>query len=211
MRFQGPAAIVLILAGCAPAVPDSGAGVGFDNYDRARLAREAQLTGQAQTAPATTSADASVTGSATTDTAAAAAPGDTTTPRPAGISDEQNFAAVTGRETIESDRQRLEKQAAQYVVIKPKPLPQRTGTQGPSVVEFALSTSNKLGEPLYPRSSFMAQRRYERNCAKYTSPERAQEDFLRMGGPQKDRRGLDPDGDGFACAWDPAPFRKAVR
>ena len=26
---------------------------------------------------------------------------------------------------------------------------------------------------------------------------------------ERDRMGLDPDGDGFACAWDPAPFRLA--
>jgi hypothetical protein len=29
---------------------------------------------------------------------------------------------------------------------------------------------------------------------------------LARGGPDKDPRGLDPDGDGFACGWDPAPF-----
>ena len=31
--------------------------------------------------------------------------------------------------------------------------------------------------------------------------------FLEAGGPKRDRKGLDPDGDGFACAWDPRPFR----
>ena len=49
-----------------------------------------------------------------------------------------------------------------------------------------------------------------RACAAYSSPDRAQEDFLASGGPERDRKSLDPDGDGFACAWDPAPFR-AVR
>ena len=26
-----------------------------------------------------------------------------------------------------------------------------------------------------------------------------------------EERGLDPDGDGFACSWDPSPFRNAVQ
>ena len=37
----------------------------------------------------------------------------------------------------------------------------------------------------------------------------AQIEFLERGGPARDRLGLDPDGDGYACAWDPTPFRKA--
>ena len=40
---------------------------------------------------------------------------------------------------------------------------------------------------------------------------RAQIDFLAKGGPERDRLGVDPDGDGYACAWNPAPFRAAVR
>ena len=39
----------------------------------------------------------------------------------------------------------------------------------------------------------------------------AQEAFLAQGGPQSDRKGLDPDGDGFACDWDPRPFRAALQ
>ena len=50
----------------------------------------------------------------------------------------------------------------------------------------------------------------QRNCADYRTPDEAQRDFLTRGGPERDSRGLDPDGDGFACGWDPAPFRAAV-
>jgi hypothetical protein len=39
----------------------------------------------------------------------------------------------------------------------------------------------------------------------------AQEAFLAAGGPERDRNNLDPDGDGFACWWDPEPFRRAMR
>lgn len=54
------------------------------------------------------------------------------------------------------------------------------------------------------------QAKAQRNCAGYASPDQAQIDFLANGGPQRDRKGLDPDGDGFACGWDPSPFRSAV-
>jgi hypothetical protein len=42
------------------------------------------------------------------------------------------------------------------------------------------------------------------------SDDLAQEAFLSEGGPERDRLGVDPDGDGFACRWDPTPFRRAA-
>lgn len=48
-------------------------------------------------------------------------------------------------------------------------------------------------------------------CAKFSSPDLAQEAFLSAGGPDRDRKGLDPDGDGYACSWDPRPFRTALQ
>jgi hypothetical protein len=48
-------------------------------------------------------------------------------------------------------------------------------------------------------------------CAKYASPDLAQQAFLERGGPERDRLGVDPDGDGFACSWDPRPFRTALQ
>jgi hypothetical protein len=125
------------------------------------------------------------------------------------ISDEQNFQAVSSRETIQSDAERLAENRAQYVVIQPTQVPQREGGNGASVVKFALATNNAVGQQLYSRSGFNAQARFERNCAKYSHSDLAQEAFLNNGGPQRDREGLDPDGDGFACFWDPAPFRAA--
>ncbi|WP_234822439.1 hypothetical protein [Palleronia aestuarii] len=130
--------------------------------------------------------------------------------RNVGISDEQSFEAVSARETIESDAQRLARQAAAYTVIRPTAVPRRSGAEGPNIVSFALSTSNRVGEPLYRRGG-IGGGRGQRACARYPSPDLAQEAFLEQGGPQRDRLGLDPDGDGFACAWDPAPFRAARR
>ena len=41
------------------------------------------------------------------------------------ISDEQNFEAVSERETIESDAERRKQQSAKYVLVKPVAIPER--------------------------------------------------------------------------------------
>ncbi len=46
-------------------------------------------------------------------------------------------------------------------------------------------------------------------CARYPTPKAAQIAFIARGGPQADPLGLDPDGDGFVCGWDPRPLREA--
>ena len=126
------------------------------------------------------------------------------------ISDEQDFSAVAARETIESDAERIAQQRAQYEVIAPTALPQRSGNTGPSIVQFALSTTHAPGVQMYKRGSLF-QKNPLVTCAKYASPDLAQEQFLAKGGPEKDREGLDPDGDGFACGWDPRPFRTVLQ
>ncbi|EYD76502.1 hypothetical protein Rumeso_01923 [Rubellimicrobium mesophilum DSM 19309] len=128
-----------------------------------------------------------------------------------GISDEQDFQAVSSRESIESDAARRAQQAAQYQVLQPQALPAPPADTGPNIVQYALSAPNSVGQPWYSRFVLFAREgRAERNCAKYRTADEAQRDFLARGGPDKDSLGLDPDGDGFACAWDPAPFRAAV-
>lgn len=128
----------------------------------------------------------------------------------ATISDEQDFDAVAGRETIESDKQRIERNRAQYQIDQPTALPQRAGDSGPNIVQFALSANNPRGTQVYKRSSLQLTNS-DKACAKFASPDLAQEAFLANGGPVKDRKSLDPDGDGYACGWDPAPFRAAVQ
>ena len=129
----------------------------------------------------------------------------------AGLSDEQSFDAVAGRETIESDAQRRAAQAAAREQIAPTALPERPANTGPNIVEYALNAPNVKGQEWYSRSILSGQGRFLRNCADYPTPDDAQRDFLARGGPERDRRGIDPDGDGFACGWDPAPFIQAVR
>lgn len=127
----------------------------------------------------------------------------------AGISDEQDFAAVSSRESIESDAARLAGYRANYEQAQPEALPERPAGSSASIVQYALSTTNSIGQSVYQRSALSGEARAQRNCSRYTSADFAQIAFLESGGPQRDRYGIDPDGDGFACAWNPAPFRAA--
>jgi len=241
------------LAACEPAVPDSGAGVGFGNYGDYLAQREAELRGRqgaslppasaisseplsavpvsAQPLDAGTSArvDPAATGSdnpedIARETQAAlnasalnsgVPPLQASPSNPApeavgsfGISRENDFDAVDAQRSIEADKQRMAQVRAQYEQVQPTALPSRTDT-GPNLVSYALQTTNQPGQQLYRRVTLGSQSRYARNCGKYPSPDLAQSDFLKSGGPEKDRKGLDPDGDGFACSWDPRPFRAA--
>jgi len=126
------------------------------------------------------------------------------------LSDENDFEAVSNRQTIESDAERLALNRMQYVLIEPTELPVRPGTDIPNVVEYALLTSNPVGVPLYSRSGLVSDYSHLYRCGQYTSSTAAQEMFLKRGGPKRDWLGLDPDGDGFACTWDPSPFRLAL-
>lgn len=228
----------LSVAGCVTQpVPDSGRGVGFgtaEDFARQQAARDAALAGsgsttfdapppvQTQAIPSSELAAAGIGArqpqqpqsqqigaplSALDPNRGQAAVPASNNP---GISDEQDFSAVTSRESIESDAQRRAAQAAARQVIQPTAVPDRPTNAGPNIVQYALAAPNRLGQEWWSRSIFSGQRRFERNCAGYNSPDAAQRDFLARGGPERDPRGLDPDGDGFACGWDPAPFLQAA-
>ncbi|TDE33821.1 hypothetical protein [Antarcticimicrobium sediminis] len=263
MRFLPMALILGGLSACAPAVPDSAAGVGFYNSIEAQRAREAALSGTATmpgvAAPAAVSstplsAAGTVSAQGQTQTASAGATltsgdsmatrGDSASdiaaetaaalraaqsnsgempvqasplnPAPAminnaGISDENDFQAVANRETIQSDADRMARNRQMYQEIEPTAIPGRPGDDQPNIVAYALQTKNPRGAQLYSRGGLNLQGRHARNCAKYGSADLAQMAFLSKGGPKRDRMALDPDGDGYACAWDPAPFREAVK
>ena len=78
-----------------------------------------------------------------------------------------------------------------------------------NIAAFARSTINKKGESIYARRSFQTFDNWT-ECAFFDTNENAQRFFLRTGGPKLDLKNLDPDGDGFACAWDPAIYRQLV-
>lgn len=225
------------LAACAPTLPDSGAGVGFNDYDSYVAEREGQLAGAAlPPAQAVSSEPLGGTlpqdGMATSDDPASLAAdtqaalrasalnsgvppvqADPSNPAPEavntfGISRENDFGAVDAQRTIQDDKQRLASVRSQYQQVQPTALPSRTAA-GPNIVAYALSTTNDPGQQIYSRGPLSSASRSARNCAGYASPDLAQTDFLQGGGPERDRKGLDADGDGFACSWDPRPFRAA--
>jgi len=120
------------LVACTPTVPDDTSGVGFGSYDEyqeARIVRDRQLQNGS---PVVTGPLAAEQGGPQTEaqaTAAAAvaaiqpggqAPVQTASvdPNNVAISDEQDFDAVSSRQTIESDAQRRAQQSAQYQVVQ---------------------------------------------------------------------------------------------
>lgn len=202
----------LALAACTPQAPnDVVQGVGFDDPTtlEARRAREEAVSGS-PIPDGPVIADETSGNVGLPESSVASAPAERPSPggNP-GISDEQDFSAVSDRESIESDRERLERLREEYQVVQPEALPTRPGSGEPNIVAFALSTSNRVGEKIYNRSNLNGAAKFTRACARYGSADQAQLDFLESGGPERDRKGVDPDGDGFACFWDPAPFRAA--
>lgn len=125
------------------------------------------------------------------------------------ISDEQDFDAVAARESIESDAERLARMQAARVVIAPTAIPDRPADIGPNIIDYALATTHDVGERRHTRRPITAAR-HQRSCLAFRSADLAQEWFLQNGGPGRDRQGLDPDGDGFACDWNPAVYRAAA-
>lgn len=128
-----------------------------------------------------------------------------------GISQENDFSAVAEQRSIESDAERIARTRQARAEVAPTALPPRPADASPNVVNYALSTSHPKGTRVYSRAGLNLVARAQRACAKYPSPDQAQIAFLEKGGPERDRLGLDPDGDGYACAWDPTPFRRAVQ
>lgn len=88
------------------------------------------------------------------------------------------------------------------------------GPSGLNIVlaEYAMSSDNRVGERRYRRNPFARLGRGgDEACAAFSSNEEAQLLLLEAEGPERDLHGLDPDGDGFACGWDPEPYRTALR
>lgn len=194
------------------AAPVSSAPLGAEPADPAMRPLPASVT-DAVNGPSQMSGDIAVQQSAV-GSGVAPPVADPNTPPPeavsrTGISAEQDFEAVSATRTIESDAQKIAANRAQYTLVQPTELPTRPGTNQPNIVEYALRTNHPVGAQLYSRSGLRAAQRQAEACARFTSPDQAQIEFLSSGGPARDRRGLDPDGDGFACSWDPEPFRKA--
>jgi hypothetical protein len=91
------------------------------------------------------------------------------------------------------------------------PLPEGMSVLGANVVAFALSTAARRwvnGSIPASRSASAAARCAVRD---FRTTDLAQDWFLTNDGPERDRAGLDPDGDGFACNWTPERYREEAR
>lgn len=82
---------------------------------------------------------------------------------------------------------------------------------GANVIAYALRTTHAVGTERHTRRNPLRWQLWERNCLQFADQNTAQEAFLAAGGPERDRHNLDPDGDGYACWWDPEPIRRAMR
>lgn len=127
-------------------------------------------------------------------------------PRSAGVSEQQFTPQPFG---TPQQNTLVERDFVPQVRVSESELSQ--GTSGPNLFVYALSTTHTVGQARYNRANPLRWRRWEAACARFPSQDLAQEAFLAAGGPERDPEHLDPDGDGFACWWDPAPFRQAAR
>jgi hypothetical protein len=93
---------------------------------------------------------------------------------------------------------------SQLVVMQPGPLP--ANPQGVNIALFAAQTTNAVGERRYQRTGG-TRIAGAGTCSRFRDADAAQRAFLSGGGPERDRYGIEPDGDGFACSWNPAPYR----
>ncbi len=94
------------------------------------------------------------------------------------------------------------------IVAGSVPPPSEDG--GANLMAYALSVTHQPGTEVYRRLNPMRWSSWQNNCLRFRNQDAAQRAFLEAGGPDRDRDNLDPDGDGFACWWDPTPLRQAV-
>ncbi|MDG4649306.1 hypothetical protein P6F26_12700 [Roseibacterium sp. SDUM158017] len=188
-RMASCAALVLALAACGPGpVPnDVGQGVGFSDYAAYQARREALRSPPPQTVapPADASFAAAPAGARSTDIAGMAS---------AAIAEAEGGPPV----------------AASADDFTAPPLPEGMSVLGANVVAFALSTSHPVGQRVWARFPLRLGRP-EVRCSDFRTTDLAQDWFLENEGPERDRAGLDPDGDGFACNWDPERYRAEAR
>ena len=110
--------------------------------------------------------------------------------------EEQKIDAAIAQQKLDEDRSKL-------VIVQPGALPDQVA--GVNIALYARQSTNAVGERIYNRSGGLG---LSSGCRKFKNADDAQRAFLASGGPQSDQYGLDPDGDGFACGWDPTPYRE---
>lgn len=203
-QFIGFSILALGLTACAPTQPDD-AGQYFDKItpDPATLEQTSEENRLKQAESGAAAGETVIVDLA----ANKAAPVEVVPEGDGTISTSQDFKVVKSRETIASDAAKLAELKKSYEIVQPGATPTRGS--GINLAKYALSQTNPVGQKAYSRS-ILSGRRAAKKCAAYGSADDAQLDFLRSGGPQSDRRGIDPDGDGYACSWSPEVFRNML-
>ncbi len=106
----------------------------------------------------------------------------------------------------EAAARRREAARQQLEIVQPGDLPPIDPNA--NVVAFARETTHPVGTRRYDRPFLRDRLQARGNCRAFDTAEQAQRQFLAYGGPQDDRFNLDPDGDGFACGFDPEKYRQ---
>ncbi len=210
--FLGTPFLMILLAGCATSVPDDSPGY-FDSItpDPVSLevqAQEEQLL-EAEGLPRTVRppADGTVQSGSTVIPANKSVKGNAAPLSDGSISNSQDFLAVKANESIASDAAKIQGLKENYTIIQPGAAPVRGSDI--NLAKYALTQSNPIGQKAYTRYS-VGSAKAKRKCTRYNSADEAQQAFLKSGGPQRDRNGIDPDGDGYACNWSPATYRSML-
>jgi hypothetical protein len=226
---MGCAVAILALAACGtgPAPNDVSEGVGFQDYQEYQARRTALMTPTpTPVAPQTALPPAEVVAEPFANQPAASqwVSVDPATATPTGSVDVARIAAGAIAEAEGTLPARSAAAATPEVPFDPTqlataptgddfvapPLPEGMSVVGATVVAFALTTQHDVGERVYPRFPVRLGRP-EVRCRDFRTTDLAQDWFLTNDGPERDRAGLDPDGDGFACNWTPERYREEAR
>ncbi len=124
------------------------------------------------------------------------------------VSNQQDFLAVLSRQGSAAQG------SAPVATIETTPvtgIPDPGVQAGPNIMAYALAFDHPVGTERYRRVNPLRWRQWENACLQFRTQEDAQRAFLSAGGPERDSGNLDPDGDGYACWWDPAPYRRAMQ
>ena len=125
-----------------------------------------------------------------------------------GVLDLSQFSQEQQKIEREQAAKRRKELKAGRVILEANPK-EKIKRQSINLALFARSVSNKLGEKIYYRNFISSDA--GSGCKKFSDKNAAQIFFLENGGPKNDFHNIDDDGDGFACSWDPAVYRKIER
>jgi hypothetical protein len=225
---MGCAVAILALAACGtgPAPNDVSEGVGFQDYQEYQARRTPLMRTPTPVAPQTALPPAEVVAEPFSNQPAASQ----------WVSVDPATATPTGSVDVARDRRRRHRRGrgnAPRTVCRRSdpevpfdptqmataptgddfvapPLPEGMSVVAPMWWPSRSRRSTTVGERVYPRFPVRLGRP-EVRCRDFRTTDLAQDWFLTNDGPERDRAGLDPDGDGFACNWTPERYREEAR